>query len=156
MTRVKLARRKPTKIAYLEHRGPYQDIPWDTSIEKLYAFAKKHKLRPGFRPMGIYPDDPATTAPAQCRTEVAIPVKGEANGEGDVRVRLLAGSQVAVRKFEGTSADYEQAYKEIGEWVKANGYERNGDPLEVYTKKPKVVGGQTRLFSRIEMPVRRR
>jgi DNA gyrase inhibitor GyrI len=156
MAKIKVARRKPSRIAYIEHRGPYQDIPWDTSIEKLYAFAKRHKLRPGFRPLGIYPDDPKTTDPAACRTEVALPIRGDAPGEGEVHVRELPATEVATRPFEGTSADYEKAYAELAQWVQSNGYEPAGAPREVYTKKPKVVGGATYLYSRIEFPVRKR
>ncbi len=156
MAKVKVSSRKQSTVVYIEHRGPYDTVPWKPSIEKLYAFAKEHRLRPGFRPMAIYPDDPRTTDPAACRTRVAVPVRGTARGEGDVQVGELPASTVVTSPFEGTSADYDHAFRELAEWVRANGFEPAGAPVEVYTKRPEAVGGQTRIHSRLELPVRKR
>lgn len=156
MTKVKVSHRKPTKVAYIEHHGPYEQVPWGEDIEKLYAYAKQSHLRPGFRPMAIYPDDPATTERSKCRSQVALPVKGEARPTEEVLVADLPATDVAEMRFEGPSSAYEGAYATLRRWVDANGYELAGAPREVFTKKPKVVAGQTRLYSRIELPVRRR
>lgn len=154
--KVKVAHRKPLKVAYIEHHGPYGSVPWDEDIQKLYAYAKRERLRPGFRPMAIYPDDPATTDPAKCRSQVALPVKGEARPTDEVLVADLPAMEVAAMKYEGPSGGYEAAYAALRSWVETNGYELAGAPMEVFMKRPKAVGGTTRLYSRIEFPVRKR
>ncbi len=156
MTKVKLARTKPTKIAYIEHRGNFAKIPWGDDLAKLYGYAKAHKLRPAMHPIGIYPDDPAKVPESALRSEVALPIRGDAPPEGDILVKALPEMDVATLKFRGPSTEYARAYAEIQAWVDANGFVAAGPAMEVYTKRPKVRGGQTELTATIEVPVRKR
>ena len=34
--------RKEAQIAYIEHRGPYDDIPWGDHMGELFAWAKEN------------------------------------------------------------------------------------------------------------------
>ncbi len=43
MTTPKLESRKAANLAYIEHRGPYDKVPWDDYIKRLYAGRKKRK-----------------------------------------------------------------------------------------------------------------
>jgi len=37
-----------------------------------------------------------------------------------------------------------------------NNYEWAGPAVEVYTKKPKVVGGETMIYAEVQVPVRKK
>ncbi|HKZ60772.1 MAG TPA: GyrI-like domain-containing protein [Candidatus Thermoplasmatota archaeon] len=156
MTKVKLTHTKAMQVAYIEHRGSFSSIPWEEDIGKLYGYAKAHKLRPAMRPMGIYPDDPKKVPEERLRSEVALPVRGPATPEGEIRVKALPETDMATVKFRGPTSDISRVYTEVHAWIQANGYVPAGAPMELYTKKPKVVGGRTELTAKIEIPVRRR
>ena len=153
MTKIKIKNRKPTKIAYIEHTGDYSSIPYDEDISKLYAFAKKKKLRPGFKPFALYPDDPNKGEWDNIRTRVAITVNKIAEGSEEIRVEELPQMKVATMKFKGSSEEYQQAYSELWKWIEEQGFKLNGPPLEIWGKKPKVVEGKTVINSEIQAPI---
>ena len=62
----KFEERKEVMCAYIEHQGPYDDIPWGELMGELYGWAKEQKVMPGFYPMGIYLDDPQKVPREQC------------------------------------------------------------------------------------------
>ena len=86
MAKPKLEDRKPTSIAYIEHMGAFDKIPWQQDIEKLYGWAKEQKVMPGFYPIGIYLDDPKSVSLEKCRSQVAITFKGEAKENSGVKI----------------------------------------------------------------------
>ena len=155
MAKVRLETRKELSIAYIEHTGPYDKIPWPEYLERLYAWAKDRKVIPGFHPMGIYMDDPYTTTKEELRSQVAISFKGDARGGDGIRTRTLPEMTVATLSHKGPSCIFKQSYDELEKWVEANGYKCSGPPMEVYSKKPEVVCGKTILHAKIMTPVRK-
>ena len=156
MAKVKVERTKPMKIAYVEHVGAYGSIPFGRYFERLYGWAKERKVRPGFHPLGIMHDSPKETPPERCRTDVAIPIYGDAAPSGNVKVKDLPAMDVATLSFKGPASEYQAAYDALGAWISEHGYEIAGPCLEVYSKKPQRVGGQTILYAKIEAPVRKK
>lgn len=154
MAQAKLETRKPQILAYVEHVGPYSDIPFDAYVEKLYGWAREKGVRPGFYPMGIYYDSPIETPPEECRSEIAIPIYAKGAPDGEVKVKELGAMKVAAISHKGPSGDFSKTYEVLGEWVDQHGYEWAGPSLEVYTKKPEVVGDETILYAKIMAPVR--
>ena len=154
--KVKLERTKATKFAYVEHVGAYGSIPVGSIIPRLYEYSKRHGLRPGFFPMGVFHDSPVHTPPEKCRSEIGIAVSGKAEPEGDIKVRKLPASRVAAISHKGPSSDYQKTYHALGEWISSHGYEWAGPAIEVYTKRPVQDGGETILFARIKAPVKKR
>lgn len=155
MAAIKLETRKPATLAYLEHVGPYDRIPFEDMTQKLYAWAKEQKVMPGFYPMGIYHDHPEMTPPEECRSEVAISFKGDARPSGDVKVREMPKMKVAAVSFKGPAQDFRKTYDDLMSWISENGYEWDGPAIEVYSKKPEVVKGTTFLYAKILAPVRK-
>lgn len=147
---------KATQVAYIEHRGSFSSVPWEEDMRKLYGYAKAHKLRPAMHPMGIYHDNPATVPESELRSEVALPVKGRASPEGEIHVKALPEMDVAVMKFQGPATEFAAAYAQIRSWVEAHGFVQVGSPIEIYRKKPKVVGGKREIAATIEFPVGKR
>lgn len=149
----KFEERKEVMLAYVEHKGPYDQMPWDELIPKLYGWAKAQKVMPGFHPMGIYYDDPNEMPKGRCRSDIAITFKGEAREADGVRTRRMPAMKVATLSFKGPSEEYSKAYKTLGDWIREKGYNVIGPSIEVYSKMPEVVDGVTILYAKIMMPV---
>ncbi|MDD4308031.1 MAG: GyrI-like domain-containing protein [Thermoplasmata archaeon] len=155
MPSVKLKKRKEITVAYIEYVGSYDKIPFDTIMKKLYGWAKDKKVRPGFKPLTIYPDDPATTSAVNLRSWVGIPIYGNAPEDADIKTTVLCESLIVRLRHAGPASEYSNSYKAIIEWTKAEGYEITGPPAEYYPKKPKVKNGQTIIYADIEFPVKK-
>lgn len=153
MAKIKIKKRKATKIAYIEHTGEYSTIPFEQAISKLYGFAKKNKLRPGFKPFAVYPDNPNTDSWDKIRTRVAISINKLAESYEDILTTELPQTEVACMDFSGSSEEYQEAYNELWEWIEENGYTINGSPMEFWGKKPKKKDGKTIIFSEIQAPI---
>ena len=156
MVAPKLEERKASSLAYIEYKGPYDKIPWQESIEKLYGWAKEQKVMPGFYPMGIYLDDPSVVPLEKCRTEIAITFKGEAKESSGVKIRQMPAMKVATVSHKGPSNEFQKTYGILTEWIEKKGLEVSGSPMEIYSKKPEVVGGETILYAKIMMPVKKK
>ncbi len=156
MAEVEVKERKACKIAYIEHLGDYGSIPYEKYISQLYSWAKEKKVMPGFLPMGIFYDNPSKVPPEKCRGEIAIQIMGDAKPDKNVKVRELPSMKVAVFKHKAPAEDYPESYRKLSAWITQNGYEWVGPAIEVYTKKPKVVGGETILYTHIQAPVKKK
>jgi AraC family transcriptional regulator len=156
MTGPKLEERKASSLAYLEHKGPFDKIPWQEYIEKLYGWAKEQKVMPGFYPMGIYLDDPKVVPLEKCRTEIAITFKGEAQERFGVKIRQMPTMKVASVSHKGPGSEFKKTYGILMEWIEKKCLEISGPPMEIYSKKPEVVGGETILYAKIMIPVKKK
>ncbi len=154
--KIKVKKRPAGAIAYIEYRGPYGKIPFEEYMGKLYAFAKQAKVRPGWKPFAVYTTDPNTTPEAENVTQVAIDIAKEVPASGEVRVRSLPETDVAVMEHNAPAEEYNRSYAELGKWITDNGYVTAGPPLEIYTGKPKMKDGKMMIFSEIQFPVRKK
>jgi len=149
----KVESRKATDIAYIEHKGPYDKVPWGEYIERLYGWAKAQKVMPGFYPFAIYYDVPGETAPDRLRSDIAITYKGKAQEQGGVKVKKLPAMKVASVSHKGPGSEFKTTYAKVNEWIATKGYVCAGPPIEIYTKKPEVVNGVTILYAKVMVPV---
>lgn len=154
--KIKVKTIKPMKVAYIDHTGEYDKIPWDNYMEKLYSWAKKHKVRPGFKGIGIYFEDPSTVKHSECRSQIAIPIKGNATSDDDVKIKEIESMEIAESKYYGPSDNIKEIYQEVSEWMDVNGYKWNGPSMEIYSRKPKVKGGKTFLYMIVQIPIKRK
>lgn len=153
MSNPKLESRRATNIAYTEHIGPYDKIPWEEYVQRLYGWAKRQKVMPGFYPLAIYHDDPEKTPAEKCRSEVAITFKGRGKKGDGMKVRRLPAMKVAAVSHKAPGSEFKKTYAQLTKWIADRGYTTSGPPIEVYTRKPKVVGGVTILYAKVMMPV---
>jgi DNA gyrase inhibitor GyrI len=156
MTRIRTRVRDPLTVAYIEESGPYDSLPWSTDIDRLYAWARKNRARPGMRPMAVYIDDPATTPPARLRTQIAIPLHRAPPPEGAVGVRTLPGTPVVAAKHRGPASAFPATYAALRAYASEHGLEVAGPPTETYTRRPKGTGADAVFTARVEIPVRKR
>jgi len=156
MTDPKLETRRAANLAYIEHQGPYDKVPWEDYIKQLYGWAKEQKVMPGFYPMAIYHDDPEKTAPENCRSDIGITFKGRAKGQAGVKIRKMPAMKVATISHRAPGSEFKNTYAKLADWIGKKGYTVSGPPIEVYSKKPEVVGDVTILYAKVMMPVRKK
>jgi AraC family transcriptional regulator len=147
--------RKAVNLAYVEHQGPYDQVPWEEYIKRLYGWAKNQKAMPGFYPMAIYHNDPDVTSPEQCRSEIGITFKGKAREQAGVKIRKIPAMKVATISHKGSGSEYKATYAKLAEWIAQKGYKVSGPPIEIYSKKPQVVDGVTILTAKVMMPIKK-
>jgi DNA gyrase inhibitor GyrI len=156
MANIKLKKRKATTIAYIDHVGAYDKIPWNDYIEKLYGWAKQNKAKPGFPPTGIYFDEMGKVPAEKCRSQAAIPIRKSVPASGGVKVRELPEMEVAVIKHAGSGEDFKNTYAELHKWLEQNGYLWSGPCMELYNKAPKVKDGKAIIYCQVQVPVKKK
>ena len=137
MGKIKITTFKPVKLAYIEHIGKYDQVPYDRYVPRLYEWAKAHHVRPGFKNINVFHDDPQEKNPEECRSWIGIPIKGEAAIDEEIKIQDFSEMQVATMKFKGPGSEYQNAYREMEEWMDAHDYEWDGPSFEVCSKKTK-------------------
>ena len=155
MDKIRIEKTKPIKLAYIEHIGEYSKVPYGEYIQRLFEWAKENKARPGFKSINVYHDDPQEKNPADCKTWVGIPIRGNVKPDNEVKIEDLPATDIASYKFRGTSDQIKDAYVQINKWMDENGYEWNGPSMEVCSKKPKEKNGQILLYSTIQVPIKK-
>ena len=156
MANPKLENRKATNLAYIEHQGSYDKVPWDDYMHRLYGWAKAQKVMPGFYPLAICYDDPQKILPEKCRSEIGITFKGKAKAESGIKTKPMPEMKVATISHKGPGSEFKNTYAKLHDWIKQKGYEESGPPIEIYSKKPEVVNGVTILYAKIMMPVKKK
>lgn len=156
MEKIKMKTFKSLKLAYIEHMGPYDKVPYDEYVPRLYAWAKEKKVRPGFKNINVFHDDPQKIDPLKCRCWIGIPISGNASSDGKIKIEKIPEMQVATMKFKGPNTQYQKAYRAIGKWIDENGYDWDGPSYEVCSKKPKIVDGQMVLSTTIHVPIKKK
>jgi AraC family transcriptional regulator len=129
---VKLIDRRPTFTAYLRHVGPYgPDISafWQ---EKVYPWMKANDLL-GRPRVGISHDDPAITAPEQCRYDAGIEVPEGFVGSGNYLTTMLPGGKYAVTRFRGREDEIGAAWASLlRDWLPQSGLQLDARPFFEY------------------------
>jgi len=154
MDKIKIETLKPMKIAYIEHVGEYAKVPYDKYVPRLYEWAKENKLRPGFKNINVFYDDPQEKNPSECTSWIGIPVIGNANSDDEVKIKEFPEMKVATYNFEGPNSGFQDAYGILGTWIEKHGYIWDGPGFEVCSEKPKMVNGEMILKTTIHVPIK--
>ncbi len=152
----KIESRHASSLAYIEHEGPYDKVPWQEYMERLYGWAKEQKVMPGFHPMAIYQNSPEVTPPEKLRSDIAITFKGKAKASARVKIRQMPAMKVATVSHKGPGTEFKNTYAKLTGWIVEKGYEIAGPPIEIYSKKPEVVGGETIIYAKVMMPIKKK
>jgi effector-binding domain-containing protein len=154
--KVKLKKTVACKIAYIQYTGPYEKIPYDDYFDELYAWAKKKKVEAGMRPLTLYLDRPENTPPEECRSQLAIPIYGNPEPEGDIKIKELPEILAATLTHDGTTQSHIETYKMIKKWIRENGYEQSGATIELYRKDSKQKKGDMLHHTLIQIPIKKK
>ncbi len=122
----------PIETIALHHTGDYSGI--GAAFGRLAEWAGKNNYwAKGPRMIGIYHDDPTTTAPDKLRSSACLEAKaGMEPGEGMERY-TVSGGKFLVMNAEVTMAEYGQAWQKIDAEVVDRGLECDDrDHYELY------------------------
>ncbi len=107
------------------------------SLDTLYALVERQGSKPTGAPFGIYhgPVNNEDDGPM----EVCVPVSQTLPADGDARASELPGGKVAYVLLEGEQCNFPailQGYDAVYDWIRANGYEPDGPPREIWLMRP--------------------
>lgn len=84
--------------------------------------------------------------------ELCFPVAGPVEGDGEVQVRHLPGSDVATTMHRGRYSEITPAYHALSTWMDERGHVVAGPPREIYLNDPREVGEADQL-TQVQWPV---
>ncbi len=143
----------PQYVAFLEHRGPYDEI--GAVYGRLFAWAGRAKVRPAGQPFTRFLEPPDKLNWASARFEVCLPVPNGTEGAGEVRVKQLPATDVLSVVVQGPYTEMPAHYSEFLAWLAVNGETPTGPPREIYIVHPGPDGsGDPSAFrTEIQFPV---
>jgi AraC family transcriptional regulator len=132
--KVKIIDRKPVRVTYLRHVGPYGQPLAEFWQQMVYPWmAANDQL--GQPRYGISLDDPTITVPDKCRYDAAVEVRGKIVQLGDSHTKTIPGGQYAVTAFRGTVDQIGGIWEAILRgWLPSSGMQLDARPfLEYYS-----------------------
>jgi AraC family transcriptional regulator len=150
---VRFETRKPTRVAFIRHTGPYNEVGpvWG----KLMMWAGMHGLfGPQTQMIGVCHDDPDVTPPDKVRYDACVTVPETCQPEGEVGVQEIADGEYAVVTHHGPYEKLGETYRQFcGEWLPQSGRElRHAPGFEIYRNNPQHTPPQE-LLTDIFMPL---
>ncbi|MBK5072515.1 AraC family transcriptional regulator [Budviciaceae bacterium CWB-B4] len=141
----------------VRHIGPYTGI--QQAFHQLWQWVTANHLESqGKCGIGIYYNDPITTAPEKCQSDACIqfiqPLENEPEDK-NIRTIKLAAGRYARYRHTGPYNTLEQAYNTFyGQWLPDSGYEcADLPPFEIYINSPYDTP-EADLITDIYMPVK--
>jgi len=119
-------------VACVRHVGPYPEI--GKAFERLFQWAgSSGVLDADSTTLGVYWDDPDSTPEHELRSDACVTVPdGTSVGEG-LSTQVIEGGRFAVSHAVIYNNDFRTAWKELHEWIAANGLAlRNAVCYEIY------------------------
>ena len=122
---------------------------------RLHAWMDAHAVNPAGPALGLFYDDPAVTAPEECRYSLCYPLSGDdvprllslvaeraATDPADtLEVRRFAAESAVVVEYQGPAADSPAVYALLASWITTHGLTPQGAPRERYIAEPGTLGG---------------
>ena len=152
--KVELRQMDAMRIATVEHRGAYHKI--SEAFTRLGQLAGPAGLfGPGTRTLGLYYDDPESTAEADLRSEAAVSVSDGARIPEGLNEKAIPSGTYAVALHEGSYQTLGDTWSELmGGWLPESDYRVTGVPFECYLNMPGSVPDEE-LRTELYIPVER-
>jgi AraC family transcriptional regulator len=129
MSSVTVITREPIRVAYMRYTGPYGpgiSEFWRTIVAPWMA---THQLMP-FTRYGVSLDDPAVTAPAQCRYDACVEVPSDFALSGGALFTTIPGGRYAVLRYHGPLAQISRAWDAVlRDWLPQSGMQLDHRPM---------------------------
>lgn len=144
------------KALYIRLIGAYSDNDYDKAWESLWKFVKARKLfTAGMEHFGVSYDDPKVTEEGKCRYEACLTIHKEAQPEGEIGVKEIAGGRFAVFLYQGPYTNLSAVYDTIfAKWLPESGCElREQAIMEKYLNNPNQTEPE-KLKTEIYIPIK--
>ena len=152
-TGVAMKRMPGFRVAYVEHRGPFEEIGF--GFQRLLRLLRERRLH-GTGPMiAIYPSEPSGEGDERRSAEAAVPMSQDFQEDNELRSRELPPGDVASLIYEGPPSKYGEAIAIIRNWVENHEYAPAGPMREIYSRDLSELPPGI-LYVEIQLPVRRK
>jgi effector-binding domain-containing protein len=143
----------PQTVAFLEHKGSYDEI--GRVYGRLFTWARRAGLAPAGAAFTCFLEPPAALNWAAGRFEVCLPIPKGAQGSAGVRVKDLPATDVLATVVQGPYSEMPAHYAEFLAWMSVNGETPAGPPREIYLVHPGPDGsGDPKSFrTELQFPV---
>ena len=152
-TGVALKRMPAFRVAYVEHRGPFDEIGF--AFQTLLRLLRSRRLRVGAPMIAIFPEEPSGEGGERRYAEAAVPTTQDFQEDNELRFRDLPAGEVASLIYEGPPSKYIEALDIIRNWVEDHEYAPAGPIREIYTRDLSELPPGI-LYLEIQLPVRRK
>ncbi len=127
--KVKVVELAPAYVAYLRHIGPYGEQLSRFWQDTVYPWMVTND--PVGKPRyGVSHDDPAITAPEQCRYDACVAVPKDFAGTGSYQTTTLPGGKYAVTRFKGSAALIGDTWVAmLRDWLPESGMQLDARPM---------------------------
>jgi AraC family transcriptional regulator len=152
--KVKVIERKPVRVTYLRHVGPYGRPLSEFWQRTVYPWmAVNDQL--GQPRYGISLDDPTITAGNKCRYDAGVEVRGKITVPGNSQTTTIPGGQYAVTAFRGTVDQIGGVWGAmLREWLPTSGMQLDARPFLEYYPTDASFDPKTGVFTcEIAIPV---
>ncbi len=130
--KVKVIDRKPVKVTYLRHVGPYGRPLSEFWRLTVYPWMAANDLL-GQPRYGISLDDPTITAPDKCRYDAGVEARREIVVPGDSQTTTIPGGRYAVTAFCGTADQIAGVWEAmLRRWLPHSGMQLDARPFFEY------------------------
>lgn len=144
------------QVAYIPVKGVRNKTNvYDYGMEligELTRWAMSKDLQIAGTPYTIYYNNPMEVPPEKLVLEVGMPIVGEAQSEGKVKIKNIPAQMVLSTMFVGPYDNLGEIHMALGEYAEKNGYEIMGAPMDIYFNCPTDVS-ESELLTEVHFPV---
>jgi effector-binding domain-containing protein len=120
------------------------------AYEEILAYMQQEKVAvagPTFAVIHFY-------SKAKVEMEAGVPVQDSVQGEKRIYYKELSGGRAVQCMYRGDFANTIKAHEKIGQWMKREGRQEAGSPMEVYLTDPAVELDTAKLETLVVYPIR--
>ena len=144
---VKVVDRKPVKIAYLRHIGPYGKPLAEFWQNTVYPWLQANGQL-GQPRYGVSLDDPTITASGKCRYDAGVEVRDRITVPGESQIKTIPGGPYAVTAFRGTVEQVGAVWEAmLRDWLPKSAMQLDARPFFEYYPPDGSFDAKTGIFT---------
>jgi AraC family transcriptional regulator len=142
------------RAACIFHDGAVAAIGDDMGriIGELMEWVVKRGVKMAGPPFAVYYSSPDELSRGEMKFEVGIAFVGEAQEEGNIRIKTFPAQNVLSAIHKGPYSQIAPVYAALMEYATKNGYEVTGPPMELWLTNPMEVA-ESELLTEVRFPV---
>ncbi|MCE5214950.1 MAG: GyrI-like domain-containing protein [Methanobacterium sp.] len=122
------------KVAFISYKGSFEEIP--ILIGEVVGFIMAKGLQMMGPPFGVFFNSPQEVPIEELTYEIGMPIAGEAEKGGRVKIKTEPEQLVLSAVFKGPYSECGMVIAELAQYAYKNGYEIIGPLMEIYISDP--------------------